>query len=306
MVSVAPQLVAVAIVLAAIEYTFSVMLMSFSFGSKMTAFGLKGGWLHSAGVEMSENALVSVIMIGMVFGFGFLMQTISGVVYPGGYQAAYSGLQSWLSSQSALIQGILDALDGFVWALRAIQSAIPAPGIAPLEPASVVFSSYVGPWINFLQLGYVTLSVVGKMADIMNSSWAVFVGFGALIYALPLKVGRSVGSTLIAVPMTLYLGLPLMPAFVNFFAANSAPPNGTVCGVLGGSASGSSCVFGIILLSLSGWQLLMHSLEPIFTYYSWIMFFLPLFYVGLLLLIAAGGTQLLGGAVEKMLPLVGG
>jgi hypothetical protein len=144
------------------------------------------------------------------------------------------------------------------------------------------------------------------MADIMNSDWAVFVGFGALIYALPLKVGRSVGSTLIVVPMTLYLGLPLMPAFVNFFAANSAPPNGTVCGVLGGAASGNSCVFGIILLSLSGWQLLMQALEPIFTYYSWTMFFLPLFYVAVLLLVAAGGTQLLGGAVEKMLPLVGG
>lgn len=50
----------------------------------------------------------------------------------------------------------------------------------------------------------------------------------------------------------------------------------------------------------------MQALEPIFTYYSWTMFFLPLFYIGLLLLIAAGATQLLGGAVEKMLPLVGG
>ena len=155
-------------------------------------------------------------------------------------------------------------------------------------------------------MGYVTLSVTGKMADILNSSWPVFVGFGALVYVLPLKVGRSVGSTLIVVTLALYLGLPVMPAFVNFFAANSAPPNGTVCGVLGGGASGNSCVFSIIILSLSQWQVLMQALEPIFTYYSWTMFFLPLFYIGLLLLIAAGATQLLGGAVEKMLPLVGG
>jgi len=56
-------------------------------------------------------------------------------------------------------------------------------------------------------------------AEFIRRYWAAIMAFGALIYAIPARVGRSWGAAMIGISLVFYIGLPLMPYWVEPFAS---------------------------------------------------------------------------------------
>jgi len=56
-------------------------------------------------------------------------------------------------------------------------------------------------------------------AEFIRRYWVAIMAFGALIYAIPARVGRNWGAAMIAISLVFYVGLPLMPYWVEPFAS---------------------------------------------------------------------------------------
>jgi hypothetical protein len=57
------------------------------------------------------------------------------------------------------------------------------------------------------------------LSQFIQVVWPALLLLGGFLYGLPARLGRKWGAVLIAVTMVMYVGLPLMPAFVNTMAS---------------------------------------------------------------------------------------
>ena len=72
----------------------------------------------------------------------------------------------------------------------------------------------------FLSLEAVLFSFLIALSIIVQENWGLFVVVGVMLMALPFRLGRSAGATLIAFSIVFYVGLPLLPHFLNLIQFN--------------------------------------------------------------------------------------
>jgi hypothetical protein len=71
------------------------------------------------------------------------------------------------------------------------------------------------PFLSLIPLSWFSLYAVYYLAEFIRAYWPSMMGLGALIFGIPFRIGRRVGTALIAISLVFYLGLPLMPYFVE-------------------------------------------------------------------------------------------
>jgi hypothetical protein len=300
-------LASAAIALAAVEYYLGAGLYSLVFLTRA---------VRGTGREMMENATLSMVLVAS---WGLILSIVSftaSVLYPSGLNGAYESFYGWAAAKATAAWTSLLEIATLQWSLslfgKTLLRIIPAfvfapiPGMAVAEPAVRTYSSITAPWVGLLQTGYMVLQVSSTFGAILQSSWFVFVAYGSLAYALPKQLGRSIGGSLIAGAVVYYVGLPLMPAFVDYFTAQTAAGlelSPLSCATIQQHLPGYQCNPSLPF-NVSGEQLfqLAYGVAPSINFQIWATLVLPLLYLGLLAAIVGGVTRLLRSMQLSLLP----
>ena len=72
----------------------------------------------------------------------------------------------------------------------------------------------------FLSLEATLFAFLIAFSLIIQQNWGLFTSIGVLLMAIPFRIGRSAGATLIGFSMAFYIGLPLLPHFLNLIQFN--------------------------------------------------------------------------------------
>ncbi|BCU67165.1 hypothetical protein HS7_06020 [Sulfolobales archaeon HS-7] len=125
--------------------------------------------------------------------------------------ASWSNFFSWCGTT---VQNQLEILS----IIEVIYSTIQALGLGTLSALLSPLST-VSTILTISMTGIETLVVIGK---IVYTLMGVFSAMGIMLIALPFRVGRVIGSSLLAFSIIFYAGLPYLPYFVqNVFGSVS-------------------------------------------------------------------------------------
>jgi hypothetical protein len=185
---------------------------------------------------------------------------------------------------------------------------------------SAVYDNYYA-YVNETKSGaFLILSVVMGVlfaVGLANTGWGtllpgsqpflplVLVAFGCIFYAVPRRVTRAAGGALISWPLVFYFGLPLLPAFAIMYGmlasyheisctVQSCPLLQTLFNTLTGQ--GSSAWFSLTSNLINFGLLISDNAAQLI----WMNLFLPVIYLTILSLAAAGVGRLFGGYVNLL------
>jgi len=77
--------------------------------------------------------------------------------------------------------------------------------------------NFINPMLTLLSSMVSIIYILHYLGVFVQVGWLVFIGYGAIIYGIPLRIGRRIGAALICFSVIFYIGLPLMPAFADAF-----------------------------------------------------------------------------------------
>jgi hypothetical protein len=233
--------------------------------------------------------VTAVVLIAVVWLLPALLSSIAGLVYPGvSLDAKYDGLRGWMGEQAGFLKGVLTNIMVVTWGLGMGDVGVGwlLPGAAPFSTLASTVNLILSPWIGWMYTAYTMYSVLDKISIILQASWGTFIVYGALLYAVPWKVGRGAGGGMIAGAIVYYLGLPLLPAFVTAMSGGALPtmtfPEVDVNALM----QQGNWDAAIVDLALS-------FAKPM-SYIVWIHMFMPALYLIILGLLAGGVALLLG------------
>jgi hypothetical protein len=176
-----------------------------------------------AGWEMIRDSSTAVVVMAIAFFFMAIVDVVFRAVFraPIGENAAgiaYSKLTSWLEGEKWGMFWAALKIEALPILLDAIDALLPTGGGFLDLIASFLRTAYM-PW-RILVASYTTaLALVDYWANFLYSGyWILFLMFGALIYSIPKRIGRSAGAWLFAIGATYYIMLPFMPFFIDGLA----------------------------------------------------------------------------------------
>jgi len=150
------------------------------------------------GPKLIADAIAAVILASsstLILYLGDELLKVTGVDWPSFY--------AWLSARTAVLGGVFA---GLTYAASFVKSTEYSYLSSPLKMAA----SFLTTSFSALRGLYFLSSFIYVYRDKLTS-------IGILLYSLPLRVGKGVGSFFIAVSLVMYVGMPLLPAFVSSF-----------------------------------------------------------------------------------------
>ena len=263
---------------------------------------------RTSGTEMMEDAFMAFALITLISVVVLAANLAASVMYGGrSMSAVYDVFYQYVDETKSGAFLILSVVMGVMFTIGAGNTIVGifSPGSQPLLPLSLVFQSQMGPWIAFLQGTYSLMTVLECVANLLQDKLMVFVAFGCILYAVPKRLARTAGGALISWPLTFCFGLPLLPTFVNMYGL-AASYHDISCTVL-------SCPLVQTLLTAAagqgstGWFSLISGLTNFGILISdnaaqliWMNLFLPVVFLTILSLAAAGVGKIFGGYVNLL------
>jgi hypothetical protein len=260
------------------------------------------------GTEMMEDSFTAFVLITLISVLVLTANAAASVAYGERSMAAvYDGYYQYVDESKSGAFVILSAVLGVLFAIGGGNTVVTifSPGSQPLLPLSLVFQSQMGPWIALVQATYALMTVLECVARLLEDKLLVFIAFGCILYAVPRRLTRAAGGALISWPLVFYFGLPLLPAFVNTYGL-AASYHDISCTV-------ESCPLVQNLLATAtnqgsaGWFSLISNLTSFGVLISdnaarliWMNLFLPVVFLTILSLAAAGVGKIFGGYVNLL------
>lgn len=230
-------------VLAAINYYVGLMLGSFPLPKRIRSIGW--GMVEDSGTYAVLLAICAtppiVLQIFSAIGFGNVDALYEQVLYP--WLGVKDGLALKTGVLSLMLNGfvqlaliiftlmlasiiILAALRGILLAIQFAAIVVPDAVFSAVRSVSKVLGGIMGVYISYrtiqytpflalLPMSWFSLYAVYFLAEFIRMYWASIMGLGALIFGIPFRIGRKLGASLIAISLVFYVGLPLMPYFVE-------------------------------------------------------------------------------------------
>ncbi len=220
-------LLAFAYLLGGLNYYLGTILVSLPVGRR-----LKGvGWtmLYDGAMYVVFTTVLSLLPVVVH------SRLVWGSLYGVEVADAYSSLYAWLGGEAARVSTVLTLLAVVNGAVASLGLYLPGVG-GVAGGLSRVWSGFWAPTSSFLGAFLFLLWMLGSFAAFIQAAWYVFACYGALIYGLPGRIGRRAGAGMIAFPLVFYLGLPLIPGFVE--ACSSMMTEGGLALSRGPSQSG--------------------------------------------------------------------
>jgi len=177
---------------------FNLAILTYFIGVLILALPIPYRQLKKWGVRLMSDAIIAAVLVSaysMILGIGDLILNMLGY--------SWTGFMAWLTERTAIL---VTALVGLTYLTSWIKSLGYSLVLSPLGLASTYIT--------------LALSAIRMMYFIASFIWSFrgeFLALGLLLYSLPFRVGKGVGAFFIAASLILYVGFPLMPAFVNVF-----------------------------------------------------------------------------------------
>lgn len=89
--------------------------------------------------------------------------------------------------------------------------------------AIILYGDILGPLIRLVSYNIIFLYTVRFLGYFFQTYWFSLVAMGIMFIALPFRIGRSAGAWLIAIAITFYIGLPLLPVFIQLATPPLSP-----------------------------------------------------------------------------------
>ncbi len=117
----------------------------------------------------------------------------------------------------AFIMESYDKVFKYLLGLRAISSILGFSGLG-------VIAGVLGPLFSVVTLFISMLGIVMILASMITSLRDFLIAIGVMLYALPFRIGRTAGASLMAFTIVTYLGLPLLPLWTSLLINNMSSP----------------------------------------------------------------------------------
>lgn len=176
---------------------FYLSVLSYVLGTLLKALPVPFLSVKKLGRMLINDGLFSAVLV-------FLYNTIlRAMEYIGSVLGVnWASFISWLNER-------INILIGLAAALRILGTYMEKAGFRFLV------SSFISPLANLVVSCLMSLIFIFVFSIILLSSYKVLVAVGIALYAVPLRLTRSVGATIMAIAMVFTLGLPLMPVFTS-------------------------------------------------------------------------------------------
>lgn len=142
----------------------------------------------------------------LVFSFTAIIEAIN---YLGGIlNIDWQAYFNWIGNRIAMLGSFIT----FIITLSLIASHIGAKALS---------SAVLGPIASISTYTLIVLEIFFILGLIFKEYFSKILIFGILLYAIPFRIARSAGATLIAMSIIFTIALPLLPAFVNVLSVKN-------------------------------------------------------------------------------------
>jgi len=156
------------------------------------------------GLILIVDALSAIVLVTI---YSILIMSGEYILSIIGY--SWKDFMGWLISRTGMLIGIF----GFLTYLSSV-----------LRTASLfIISSPIGVALTLTSLALSALKAIYLLALTIYTLKDKLIALGILLYSLPFRIGKGVGAFIIAASIIMYVGFPLLPAFISFLTPNSSP-----------------------------------------------------------------------------------
>lgn len=179
----------------------------------LVAFALAGLTYYLAGLMMTlpkeewvawgsimrNDSIIAMVAIGSVSAIQILLEFVQNMVSESAGSALISPNQAIAGILAQLI-----TLDALLVGIVAIVSAVPV-----LAGFSIVLGHITGPAISTVTGSILLWTSVQILTQIIPTLFLTLFSIGLVMWSMPFRIGRQAGSTMMALSMVLFIGLPL-------------------------------------------------------------------------------------------------
>ena len=183
-----PELLLAAFALAGLTYYLAGLMMTLP----------KQEWA-SWGHLMRSDSIIAMVAIGSVSAIQLLIGYVQKIIMDSGGSGLVQPNQAFLAitSQLAAIDVALIAIVGFV-------SILPS-----MSGLASVLGNMFGPAISVVTSAMILWTLIQMIGQIITVMFLTLFSIGLLLWSMPFRIGRTAGSSIIALSVVLFVGLPL-------------------------------------------------------------------------------------------------
>ena len=153
------------------------------------------------GITMRNDALVAMVAIGSVSLIKSLLDFVQSLIT----QSAGSSL----ATSGVAFAEVMTQLTGIEVALVAVMAVVSAIPLTSFQGIVIILGHVLGPAISASTGAIILWVVLQSLSNIMPTLFLTMFSSGLVLWSIPFRIGRSVGSYLMALAMVLFVGLPL-------------------------------------------------------------------------------------------------
>ena len=153
------------------------------------------------GIILRNDALVAMVAIGSVSLIRLLLEFVQQLIT----QSAGSSL----TTSGAAYTEVMAQLTGIEVALVAVMTVVSAIPLPSLQGIVIILGHVLGPAISASTGAIILWVVLQSLSNIMPALFLTMFSSGLVLWSIPFRVGRGVGSYLMALAMVLFVGLQL-------------------------------------------------------------------------------------------------
>ena len=153
--------------------------------------------------QLMVDGIFSAILVFSYSTIQWVVKYVSGLI-----GADWSEYYNWFL-------GEVNIVIGSIAALKVIGVGLSSMGL------SFLANSLISPLVSSLTYLLMFLATATLFVTIITSISSTLLAIGILLHALPFRIARASGATLIAIVIVFSIGTPLLPQFVNSIAPQS-------------------------------------------------------------------------------------
>ena len=165
------------------------------------------------GVLLVQDGLLSALLILL---FNFIVNTVR-------YLQNILGVN--IDNYFAYMYGLEQSLMDVFITIRLLTKALGVKGIG-------VISSLVSPFTGILVIAISSIALILVISTIVIEKTGLLIALGSMLYAIPFRIGRNAGASLIAFAIVGSLAFPLLPNWISLLLQDTSFPHITPRGIV--------------------------------------------------------------------------
>lgn len=194
---------------AMIGLAHSLAMLTYFLGCMIQLLPVPWKGLRAHAPQLMMDGLVAELATSSVGLVPLVVQWVSDII-----QQGFDTPFSTQPAATALIVSQLVALDAsLLFLISALSTSV------VLAPVASALSNMLGPLLMAVTVSLIIWMIVQVITGFLPSIWLSLYFAGVVFLAIPFRIGRSLGSTMMASSIVLVVMLPIMPSIAIWFEA---------------------------------------------------------------------------------------